>query len=189
MPVEGRDLSSRRTQHVVRDLEIGEPINSEECSETAEGVARESEGKEGMQHVTSIALFANDVECLLRELYGDVKSDALNDVLRAIRAMVECALPSLRKEDYHADAIDYVVGIGLPEGYGLSGSDHDKAAIAADALTIRAMQVTADPGAYCRYTNKFVRALDKDWPTLGGWDRRRNGSRSNVDDEKVYYQV
>src|SRR5215211_2221584 len=45
MPVEGRDLSSRRTQYVVRDLEIGQPINSEECSETAEGVARESEGR------------------------------------------------------------------------------------------------------------------------------------------------
>src|SRR5215211_3817026 len=45
MPVAGRDLSSRRTQYVVRDLEIGQPINSEECSETAEGVARESEGR------------------------------------------------------------------------------------------------------------------------------------------------
>src|SRR5208283_4507914 len=45
MPAEGRDLSSRRTQDVVRDLEIGQPINSEECSETAEGVARESEGR------------------------------------------------------------------------------------------------------------------------------------------------
>src|ERR1700675_2799720 len=44
-PVEGRDLSSRQTQQVVRDLEIGEPINSEWCSETAEGVARESEGR------------------------------------------------------------------------------------------------------------------------------------------------
>src|SRR5262249_9743448 len=44
-PVEGRGLSSRRTQHVVRDLEIGQPINSEECSETADGVARESEGR------------------------------------------------------------------------------------------------------------------------------------------------
>jgi hypothetical protein len=42
MPVEGRDLSSRQTQQVVRDLEIGQPINSENCSETAEGVARES---------------------------------------------------------------------------------------------------------------------------------------------------
>src|ERR1700676_692007 len=45
MLVEGRDLSSRRTQYVVRDREIGQPINSEECSETADGVARESEGR------------------------------------------------------------------------------------------------------------------------------------------------
>src|ERR1700682_3245859 len=41
-PVEGRDLSSRQTQYVVKDLEIGKPINSENCSEAAEGVARES---------------------------------------------------------------------------------------------------------------------------------------------------
>src|SRR5580700_11971974 len=45
MPVEERDLSSRRTHYVVRDLEIGQPINSEECSETADGVACESEGR------------------------------------------------------------------------------------------------------------------------------------------------
>src|SRR6266699_1802018 len=45
MTVEGRDLSSRQTQDVVRDLEIGQPINSENCSETADGVARESEGR------------------------------------------------------------------------------------------------------------------------------------------------
>src|SRR6266436_5705246 len=44
-PVEGRDLSSRQTQDAVRDPEIGQPINSEECSETAGGVARESEGR------------------------------------------------------------------------------------------------------------------------------------------------
>src|SRR5258705_2747258 len=45
MPVEGRDLSSRQTQYVVRDLDIGKPINCEECSETADGVTRESEGR------------------------------------------------------------------------------------------------------------------------------------------------
>ena len=47
MPVEGRGLGSRQTQEVVRDLEIGQPINSEECSEAAEGVTRESEGRSG----------------------------------------------------------------------------------------------------------------------------------------------
>src|SRR5271168_2663643 len=45
MPGEGRDLSSRQTQDVARDLEIGQPINSEQRSETADGVARESEGR------------------------------------------------------------------------------------------------------------------------------------------------
>jgi hypothetical protein len=40
--VEGRDLSSRQTQYVVKDLEIGKPINSNKCSEAADGVARES---------------------------------------------------------------------------------------------------------------------------------------------------
>src|ERR1700737_29092 len=44
MPVEGRGLSSRPTQHVVRDLEIGQPINSDQCPEAADGVTRESEG-------------------------------------------------------------------------------------------------------------------------------------------------
>src|ERR1700731_1453793 len=33
-----RDLSSRLTQQAVRDLEIGQPINSENCSEAADGV-------------------------------------------------------------------------------------------------------------------------------------------------------
>ena len=45
--MEGRDLSSRQTQQVVRDLEIGQPINSENCSETAEGVAREAKAEPG----------------------------------------------------------------------------------------------------------------------------------------------
>src|SRR5471030_1398194 len=45
MPVEGRSLSSRRTQQVVRNPEIGQPINSPKCSETADGVTRESEGR------------------------------------------------------------------------------------------------------------------------------------------------
>src|ERR1700746_4005948 len=44
MPVEGRGLSSRQTQQAVRDREIGQPNNSETCSEAADGVTRESEG-------------------------------------------------------------------------------------------------------------------------------------------------
>src|SRR6478752_8637088 len=45
MPVEGRGLSTRQTQQAVRDREIGQPNNSETCSEAADGVTRESEGR------------------------------------------------------------------------------------------------------------------------------------------------
>src|SRR6202007_965335 len=44
MPGKGRGLSSRPTQAVARDLEIGQPSNSEKCSEAADGVTRASEG-------------------------------------------------------------------------------------------------------------------------------------------------
>src|SRR5450432_732690 len=40
----GKGLGSRQTQYVARDLEIGQPSNSDECSETADCVTRESEG-------------------------------------------------------------------------------------------------------------------------------------------------
>src|SRR6266851_9452976 len=43
MPVEGRGLSSRQTQQVARDREIGQPNNSETCPEAADGVTRKSE--------------------------------------------------------------------------------------------------------------------------------------------------
>ena len=36
MPVEGRDLSSRRMQYVVRDLEIGQPIKALHAKAKAE---------------------------------------------------------------------------------------------------------------------------------------------------------
>src|ERR1700749_4926725 len=51
---EGRGLSSRQTQDVVRNLEIGQPSNSEKCSETADGVTRESEGGSRLSLLPSV---------------------------------------------------------------------------------------------------------------------------------------
>jgi hypothetical protein len=42
----------------------------------------------GMRDFTSISLFIADVERLLREMYGDVDSDALDKLLRALRTIV-----------------------------------------------------------------------------------------------------
>jgi hypothetical protein len=140
--------------------------------------------KEEMRDYTSISLFIGDVERVLRELYGDLDGDALEELLFAIRVMVveftKYVRPDLHREYYDADACDYLVGFDRAEGYGLTDEDHQKARIAADALAIRAMQVSAKPDAYCRYTCKFVEALDEEWPHLGGWERRRRGLNSNV---------
>src|ERR1700758_4007066 len=51
---EGRGLSSRPTQDVARDLEIGQPNNSEKCSEAADGVTRESEGGSRLSLLRSV---------------------------------------------------------------------------------------------------------------------------------------
>src|SRR5215467_324397 len=45
--------------------------------------------KKHTQDFTSLALFRDDVECLLRDLYGDLESDALDSVLRAVFRVVE----------------------------------------------------------------------------------------------------
>jgi hypothetical protein len=51
--------------------------------------------KKHTQDFTSLALFRDDVECLLRDLYGDVESEALDSVvwavLRIVRSRDMCA--------------------------------------------------------------------------------------------------
>src|SRR5262249_43918231 len=54
MPGEGRGLSSRPTQDAVRDREIGQPSNSEKCSEAADGVTRKSEGGNRLSLLRSV---------------------------------------------------------------------------------------------------------------------------------------
>ena len=73
--------------------------------------------KKYTQDFTSLALFRDDVECLLRDLYGNVESEALDSVLRAVFRIVEqfakLVRPDLWKE--HSDAM----GMGL---VGMSGA-------------------------------------------------------------------
>jgi hypothetical protein len=76
---EGRGLSSRPTQDVVRDLEIGQPSKPEKCSETADGVTRE--------HLT-IPDQVGDLNAVLRghyAYYGIARNIcALQKVYRAV---------------------------------------------------------------------------------------------------------
>jgi hypothetical protein len=94
----------------------------------------------------------------------------LNDLLNAISLIVEeytkHVQPDLREEYDYADDVDYSVGIGVPEGCGISGGEHGRGTFAAAILTARAKKILANIDTYGRYTVKFARALKKFWPKL-----------------------
>jgi hypothetical protein len=54
--------------------------------------------KAGLQEVTSLSLFRDDVERLLRDLYGDIESDALDSILKATFVMVQKFTQYVRKD-------------------------------------------------------------------------------------------
>jgi hypothetical protein len=126
--------------------------------------------KIGMQDYTSLSLFVDDVECLLRDLYGESDDQAIELVRSAVLTIVYEFTNYLRKDLWqeHGDAkdIDYVFGIGLPDGYGIHGSDHRQMRRAAQDLVERARAVRANPTAFSQYTVSFVDDLYENWPPL-----------------------
>ena len=126
--------------------------------------------KMGWQDFTSFSLFVDDVERLLRDLYGEFNNEAINRARDAVRWIVEEFTKHLRKDIWqeHQDAVtfDYSRGIGVPEGYGISSSEHRRGLCAADDLELRARAVRANPEAYSRYTVEFVNELFSKWRSL-----------------------
>jgi hypothetical protein len=121
--------------------------------------------KIGWQADTSLSLFVDDVERLLRDLYGEADNEAIDRVRSTVFHIAYQLAQHLRKDLWqeHTDAcdVDYVAGIGLPEGYGLSGSDHRRANRSARDLALRARAVRANPTAFSKYTVRFVEVLEE----------------------------
>ena len=121
--------------------------------------------KIGMQDHTSLSLFVDDVERLLRDLYGEFHNEALDRVRKAVFTVVEEFTKYLRKDIWqeHQDAknIDWVSGIGLPEGCGISGSDCRRAYRSAHNLALHARAVLANPTAFSKYTVEFAKELEQ----------------------------
>jgi hypothetical protein len=116
---------------------------------------------------TSLSLFRDDVERLLRDLYGDIKSEALDSVLRAVFVIVEEFTRYVRNDLWkeHSDAvsIDVSRGIGISHGYGFSGSDYRQGLAAQFDLIVRACEVGANPSAFSEYTVQFARLFGEHW--------------------------
>lgn len=109
-----------------------------------------------LHEVTSLSLFCDDVERVLRDLYGDLDSQALENILRGVLDIVEEFTKFVRRDLWqeHQDANhwDYGGGYGLPEGYGISGSDYRGGMWACGNLRIRAREVSGNPSAFSKYT-------------------------------------
>jgi hypothetical protein len=114
----------------------------------------------GLQAFTSLSLFRDDVERLLRDLYGDIEGDELDGVLNAIFVIIKEFTQYVRKDLWqeHQDAMDwdYIWGIGLPDGYNLSGSDHGRAREALANLRVDVREVRRNPSAFSKYTIEFA---------------------------------
>jgi hypothetical protein len=123
--------------------------------------------KKGMQCFTSLSLFRDDVECLLRDLYGDIENEALETILVAVFTIVETFTKVVRTDlsKEHSDAVDfdYIVGIGVPDGYGISGSEFRRGMAAKVDLFTRACEVRANPSAYSEYSVEFAKHFGERW--------------------------
>lgn len=115
--------------------------------------------KKSLQDVTSLSLFRDDVERLLRDLYGNIHNDAMDKVLDAILCIVHgftrWVRPALYEEHQQACDWDYIHGFGLPHG-GNSGSDHRRAHSALRDLIAHVQEVRKDPSAFSKYTVEFA---------------------------------
>jgi hypothetical protein len=123
--------------------------------------------KEGAQDFTSLSLFRDDVELLLRDLYGDLNIKALDRVLSAIfyivRQLTRYVRADLWKEQIDAEDFDYMFGVGVPEGYSISGSEWRRGMEAKSNLILRACEVNANPLAFAEYTVKFGNWFAQNW--------------------------
>jgi hypothetical protein len=123
--------------------------------------------KKGMEDFTSLSLFRDEVECLLRDLYGDIESEALDSVLYAVfsivKAFTKYARADLCKEHDDAVNLDYMLGIGVPEGYGINGSDWRCGMRAKFDLMVRAYDVHANPSDFSKYTVEFANRFGEHW--------------------------
>jgi hypothetical protein len=122
--------------------------------------------KKHTQDFTSLALFRDDVECLLRDLYGDLESEALDSITRAVfrivREFTRYVRPDLWKEHEDAVDLDYgLFGIGVPEGDLLGSSDVRRGMAAKFSLIHRVREVNAK--LYSEYTIEFANLFAQRW--------------------------
>jgi hypothetical protein len=123
--------------------------------------------KKHTRDFTSLALFRDEVECLLRDLYGDFESEALDSVVLAVFRIVQqfahYVRPELWKEHDDAEMFDYILfGPGV-EGCGISSSEFRRGMNAKANLFNRVREVDATQSTVSEYTVEFAKLFAERW--------------------------
>jgi hypothetical protein len=120
--------------------------------------------KKRTQDFTS--LFRNDVDCLLRDLYGDLESEALDSVVGAVFRIVHqftrYVRPDLWQEHEDAWRLDYMLEIGVSGGCVME-NDWRRGTAAKCSLVDRACEVNAKPTTFSEYTIEFANLFAQRW--------------------------
>ncbi len=123
--------------------------------------------KIGLNKFTSLSLFCVDIERLLRDLFGDVESEALDRTVNAVLihtvAFTRFACEDLWREHQDAWNWDETNGIGWPEGYGISGSQHRRGLKSLSDLQVRARKVLTNASDFSKYTVEFAKYVDENY--------------------------
>ena len=139
--------------------------------------------KKHTQDFTSLSLFRDEFECLLRDLYGDVESEVLNSIVLAgfiiAEALTKYMRPDLWKEHDDAKDFDYILsGISETEYCGIGSSDYHRGMKAKFNLFRRVREVNANPSDFSDYTREFAKLFAERW---GSSPRSRVGTQISWD--------
>jgi hypothetical protein len=114
-----------------------------------------------------LSLFRDEFECLLRDLYGDVESEALVNIVWAVFRIVEEFTNYVRrdlwKEHQDAEDLDYMLGIGMPERYSVNRHEWRRGMVAKHDLMLRVCEVRENPSAFSPYTVEFAARFAEEW--------------------------
>lgn len=135
----------------------------------------------GVQDFTSLSLFVDDVERLLRDLYGEFDNDVTEHLRQAIFEIMGTTTKRMFRDlwDEHSNAwaVDYGwAGIGVAPGDGISTGNFFQANRAAEEIARRARAVRSNPSKFSKYTVQFVKALDDRWPDF---EKNKSGLKRN----------
>jgi hypothetical protein len=170
-----RKALSSELPHILADITQASQLNVQDVQVSLQNPfkGRLKHRKTELCELTSISLFVDDVERLLRDLYGHANSDPLNDLIRAIRSTTltisSHLLPDLGAEHEAAFCVDRGAGRGLLPGEGVSTRMVRDGIEAAEMLIGRARTVLSSQSEYGRYTVGFAKALNEYWPAVEQW--------------------